>query len=104
MKPLSEKRKRKYLEEAKNKYGKDFLNEMNATREEFVDGLYETTRRTVNTHDLLGGHTRDKPIGRSETWLRNKLENDKALEDVDYASSFVDEATANRALGKFVKQ
>ncbi len=85
----------------RNKYGSEFVDELKQTRDKFVDNLSGTTRRTVDTHDLLGGHIREEHIGRSETWLRNRLETDLTLRD---ASSFPNEAIANRALGKFVNQ
>ncbi|MDQ3747873.1 MAG: hypothetical protein M3367_02490 [Acidobacteriota bacterium] len=93
----------KYLEEINEKYGSDLLKELKATREKFVDGIYDTTRRNVDIHDLLGGHIRDKHIGRSETWLRNRLKQPE-MKNEKYASSFKSEETANRILGKFVKQ
>ena len=86
----------------RNKYGKEFVDELNKSKAEFVDNLYDASRRTVDTHDLLGGHIGEEHIGRSETWLRNRLiKPEMKLES--YASSFKNEETANRALGKFVK-
>ena len=58
---------------------------LNAVKTKYVDNLSETTRRNVDTHDLLGGHIRDKHIGRSENWLRDRLKNDKSLADVEFA-------------------
>lgn len=94
----------KYLDEIKNKYGTDFFNELKETRTKYVENIYETSRRTIDTQDLLGGHIREEHIGRSETWLRNRLDNDISLKDTKYASSFRNGEVANRVLGKFVKQ
>ncbi len=87
----------------RSKYGKEFVDELKQTRDKFVDNLSETTRRTVDTHDLLGGHIREEHIGRSENWLRNRL-NKPEMRNENFASSFYNESTANRALGKFVKE
>lgn len=93
-----------YLEQIKNKYGTDFLKELKETRTGYVENLYETGRRNIDVHDLFGGHNREQHIGRSENWLRNRLDTDPSLKDTKYASSFRNEEVANRVLGKFVKQ
>lgn len=94
----------KYLsKEIRESYGKEFEKELRKTADGYVDGLYETSRRTVDTHDLLGGHIREQHIGRSETWLRNRLMQPE-MKNVNFASSFYNEATANRAVGRFVNQ
>jgi len=86
--------------EIRESYGKEFEKELRKTADSYVDGLYETTRRTVDTHDLLGGHIREQHIGKSETWLRNRLAKPEMINEKN-VSSFYNEATANRALGKF---
>ena len=93
----------KYLDDIKNKYGTDFLNELKETRTKYVENIYETSRRTIDTQDLLGGHIREEHIGRSETWLRNRL-NQPENSDLKFASSFKNEEIANRTIGKFVKR
>ncbi|HAZ48678.1 MAG TPA: hypothetical protein DDW76_28355 [Cyanobacteria bacterium UBA11369] len=61
----------------------------------------EGERRNVESHDSEGGHTEERHIGKSENWLRNRLQNEPAR---DFASSFRNEAIANRTQGQFVKQ
>ena len=58
-------------------------------------------RRNVEAHEAAGGHTSEIHIGKSESWLRKRLESESR---VDFASSFRNEAVANRAQGQFVKQ
>lgn len=66
-----------------------------------VDEFFRTERRNLNSHELAGGHTVERHVGRSENWLRNRLASDP---DLQFASSFRNEAAANRAQGQFVKQ
>jgi Bacterial CdiA-CT RNAse A domain len=66
-----------------------------------VDDFFASQRRNVNSHELAGGHTIERHVGRSENWLRNRLANDP---DLQFASSFRNEAAANRVQGQFVKQ
>lgn len=93
----------KYLDGIKNKYGADFLNELKETRTKYVESIYETSRRTIDTQDLLGGHIREEHVGRSEAWLRNRL-NQPENSSLNFASSFKNEEIANRIIGKFVRQ
>ena len=95
---------KEYLGQINNKYGGDLEYELKQTVEKNIDNLNETARRTVDTHDLLGGHTKEFHIGRSESWLRNRLKTDPTLTYVESASSFKNEETGNRVLGKFTKQ
>ncbi|MDQ3650810.1 MAG: hypothetical protein M3458_11170 [Acidobacteriota bacterium] len=48
------------------------------------------------------GHTVEIHVGKSEAWLRKRLETDPSLRNQNYASSFFNEAAANRAQGRFV--
>ena len=57
-------------------------------------------RRTVDTHEQAGGHTQREHVGKSESWLRNRLKNHPKLKD---ASSFFNKEQANRVQGSFVK-
>jgi Bacterial CdiA-CT RNAse A domain len=66
------------------------------------DDLGVNDRRNVGSHEVLGGHTLEKHVGKSETWLRQRLQNDPDIGD--YASSFRNEAIANRAQGRFVNR
>ncbi len=57
-------------------------------------------RRTVDQHEVSGGHTVDVHVGKSDIWLQNRLKTDPGI---DAASTFTSEAAANRAQGTFVK-
>ncbi len=89
--------------EIRETYGKEFEKELRKTADGYVESLYDTSRRTVATHDLFGGHIDDKHIGKSDIWLRNRL-NEPEMINENFVSSFHNETTANRALGKFVKE
>jgi len=52
-----------------------------------------STRRDVAAHDTAGGHTTVSHVGKSDNWLRNRLQNDPRL---SFASTFTSEADANR--------
>ncbi|WP_375339036.1 RNase A-like domain-containing protein [Baaleninema simplex] len=58
-------------------------------------------RRNVESHDAAGGHSIDRYVGRSEHWLCNRLAGDPNLR---FASSFRNEAAANRTQGRFVRR
>lgn len=69
----------------------------------------EQGRRNVQMHEKSAseinlGHTIEKHVGKSEAWLRNRLETDPNLRNTDFVSTFFNEETANRAQGRFVKQ
>ncbi|MGH9903187.1 MAG: RNase A-like domain-containing protein, partial [Pyrinomonadaceae bacterium] len=66
-----------------------------------IDDFFRTERRNLDAHELAGGHTIERHVGRSENWLRNRLASDP---DLQFASSFRNEAAANRAQGRFVNQ
>ena len=66
-----------------------------------MDEFFAAERRNVNTHETLGGHTIERHVGRSENWLRQRLAGDP---DLRFASSFRNEAAANRTQGQFVRQ
>jgi hypothetical protein len=61
----------------------------------------EGERRDLESHENEGGHTEERHVGKSENWLRNRLQNEP---DLKMASSFRNETIANRTQGKFVKQ
>ncbi len=59
-------------------------------------------RRNVNDHEGPGmGHTVDMHVGKSDNWMKKRLE---AEPDKDVVSTFTNEAAANRAQGSFVKK
>lgn len=60
-----------------------------------------TPRQNIQTHESAGGHTIEKHVGKSEAKLRERLAKDVDLVD---ASSFYNEAIANRAQMNFVAQ
>ncbi len=57
-------------------------------------------RKDLGLDELLGGHSIKKHVGKSDNWLRQRL----LKEDIPFASTFRNEATANRTIGKFVKE
>jgi len=58
-------------------------------------------RRDVQSHENLGGHTDERHIGKSENWLKQRLNSEP---DTESASSFYNDNIANLTQGKFVKQ
>lgn len=71
-----------------------------------IDEFFSAERRNVRSHEAtpgngLQGHTLSQHVGRSESWLRNRLAQNPRL---TFASSFRNEAVANRVQGQFVKQ
>ena len=99
---------KQYLYEIGNKYGKDFEKELQQTVAKTVDNVYEG-RRTPEVYDLLGGHTiydmfdgqiDTKHVGKTVKELRARLASEPGIE---YASSFTNLETANRAQMMFVK-
>ena len=58
-------------------------------------------RRDVRSHDEAGGHSIERHVGKSESWLRQRLANDPGL---GVASSFRNEIVANRTQGAFVRR
>jgi hypothetical protein len=67
-------------------------------------------RRNLEAHEAkpsapeLQGHTIERHVGKSEHWLRKRLETDPLLRDKPFCSSFRNEVAANRTQGRFVKQ
>ncbi len=59
------------------------------------------TRKTLTLDKLLGGHSIEKHVGKSENWLRQRLLEET---DLDFASSFRNYETANRVVGKAIKE
>lgn len=58
-------------------------------------------RRDVDVHELLGGHTIEKHVGKNEKWLRERLEKETDLRSV---STFYIKEVANRAQMQFVRE
>ena len=58
-------------------------------------------RKTLELNELLGGHSIDKHIGKSEGLLRQRLINEPFT---DIASSFRNYETANRTVGKAIRE
>jgi hypothetical protein len=75
-----------------------------AKRKKTVDPHYTEAnpRRDVNDHEGDGlGHTVERHVGKSDNWLRRRLQNNPGM---DAASTFTSEAAANRAQAAFVKK
>lgn len=85
-----------YLAQMHNRYGNDMLAELGDAVNETVERV-GGGRRDIDAHELLGGHTVERHVGKSERWLRERLNTDPALRAEGFASSFYDKATANRA-------
>jgi hypothetical protein len=58
-------------------------------------------RRNVAVHEATGGHTIERHVGKSDTWLSNRLAKDP---DLDVASTFTNDIAANRTQGMFVNK
>ena len=64
------------------------------------DYVLESRRRDVRGHDDEGGHTDDRHIGKSESWLRNR----QRSENKKTVSTFNDYQTANLVQARFIKK
>ena len=64
------------------------------------DFIMESRRRNVEGHDNEGGHTQERHVGKSERWLRDRIDR----ESLDGASSFYDYGAANLTQARFVKK
>ena len=62
--------------------------------------IFESRRRNLQGHDDEGGHTDDRHIGKSERWLRKRINR----ENLDEASSFYDYPAANLTQARFIKK
>jgi RHS repeat-associated protein len=58
-------------------------------------------RRDVDDQDAVGGHTVERHVGKSENWLRQRLQDDP---DLNFASSFNNWEAANRTIGRYVNR
>ncbi len=58
-------------------------------------------RKDLTLDELLGGHTIKRHVGKSDNWLRNRLIDEPRTKS---ASTFYNEAIANRTIAKFVKE
>ncbi len=76
-----------------SEYGEKIRPELKKLFDKGVDAVYGS-RRDIDLHELLGGHTVEKHVGKTEKWLRNRLE--KEL-DIEAASSFYSKEVASRA-------
>lgn len=59
------------------------------------------TRKDLGLDELLGGHTIERHTGKSDNWLRARLLSEQKT---SRASTFTNEAIANRTIGQFVKE
>lgn len=81
-------------------FGERVKPELRKLFDEAVEKVYGK-RRTVETHDILGGHTDIKHISKSVEWLKQRLVKEP---NIRFASTFKNAEAANRAEMKFVKQ
>ena len=58
-------------------------------------------RKDLTLDELLGGHTIERHVGKSDNWLRKRLTDDFGIPS---ASTFTNEAIANRTIARFVKE
>jgi Bacterial CdiA-CT RNAse A domain len=58
-------------------------------------------RKTLDLDELLGGHSIERHVGKSENWLRQRLLNEPLTKA---SSTFTDYATANKTVSRFVKE
>jgi hypothetical protein len=91
-----------FLAQMHQRYGNDMVAELGDTVTETVERL-NGARRDIDAYELLGGHTVEKHVGKTERWLRDRLINDPELRGEKFASSFYDKAVANRAQMQAVK-
>lgn len=80
-------------------FGEKVKPELRKLFDEAVEKVYGK-RRTVETHDILGGHTSIKHVGKSVEWLKGRLSREPGI---PFASSFKNSDMANRAELKFIK-
>ena len=66
-----------------------------------VTNVFESNRRDLDSHDAAGGHTRERHVGKSTEWLRQRIQNTPGLTE---ASSFDNAARANLTQARFVKE
>lgn len=81
-------------------FGEKIKPELRKLYDKTVDSVYGN-RRNINTHELLGGHTIEKHVGKTEKWLRDRL---IAEPDIAYASTFFDKELANKAQMETIKK
>lgn len=89
-----------FLAQMHNRYGNDLLVELNDTVAETVGNTYGA-RKTLDVDELLGGHTIELHVGKSDNWLRSRLLSDRAI---PFASAYRNIEAANRAVARFVKE
>ncbi len=91
-----------FLAQMHNRFGNDMVAELGDTVTETVERI-NGGRRDIDAYELLGGHTVEQHVGKTERWLRNRLTNDPELRGEPFASSFYDKVLANRAQMQVVK-
>jgi len=89
-----------FLKDSYQKYGYQLYDELKTTVAKTIEDTYGV-RKTVDLDEMLGGHTLEKHVGKSDDWLRNRLLNDAGAEA---ASTFRNKEVADRTIAKFVKE
>lgn len=74
-------------------FGESVRPELRKAFDKGVDAVYGS-RRVLDLHELLGGHTIEKHVGKTEKWLKARLEKEP---DIRSASTFYNKEVANRA-------
>jgi len=74
-------------------FGESVRPELRKAFDKGVDAVYGS-RRDLDLHELLGGHTIEKHVGKTEKWLRQRLKDNPLIEAT---SSFYNKEVANRA-------
>lgn len=72
------------------------MTKLGLTHQKFLIEVFNALKR----HDNEGTHTQDRHLGKSERWLRDRIQK----ENLDEASSFHDYSAANLAQARFVKE
>lgn len=90
-----------FLKESYQKYGYQFYNELKTTVAKTIQDTYGV-RKTIDLDEMLGGHTLEKHVGKSDSWLRNRLTNE--VGSIGAASTFRTKEAANRTVAQFVKE
>ena len=72
------------------------MTKLGLTHQKFLIEVFNALKR----HDNEGTHTQDRHIGKSERWLRDRVNR----ENLDGASSFYDYPAANLTQARFVKK
>lgn len=74
-------------------FGESIRPQLRKLFDEGIDAVYGS-RRDIDLHELLGGHTIERHVGKTERWLKERLNSETLLES---ASTFYNKDIASRA-------